>query len=82
MARNEEVSASVVPKYLVYLTMAFVLMRFSAFAWQIHSDQVSDNRSSISWMDFNRSLPLDSEKTEKTPTKRRRFANVEEELLS
>ncbi len=82
MARNEEVSASVVPQYLVYLTMAFVLMRFSAFAWQIHSDQVSDNRSSISWMDFNRSLHLDSEKTEKTPTKQRRFGNVQEELLS
>lgn len=82
MARNEEVSASAVPRYLVYLTMAFVLMRFSAFAWQIHNNPVSDNRSSISWMDFNRSLLLNSEKTEKTPTEKRQFGNVEEELLA
>lgn len=82
MARNEEVSASAVPKYLVYLTMAFVLMRFSAFAWQIHSNPVSDNRSSISWMDFNRSLLFKNAEPEKTPTKQRRFGNVEEELLA
>lgn len=82
MARNEEVSASAVPKYLVYLTMAFVLMRFSAFAWQIHSKPFSDNRSSISWMDFNRSLLLNSEKTEETPPEKRQFGNVEEELLA
>ena len=87
MERNKEVSASAIPKYLIYLTMAFVLMRLSAFAFQIHQfDPLAEKKrtSPIAWMDFNRSLKraqnVNSEEPKKA--KKKEFGNAEEELLA
>lgn len=87
MERNKEVSASAIPKYLIYLTMAFVLMRLSAFAFQIHQfDPLTkkNKTSSITWMDFNRSLKRAQNKNSEEPikVKKKEYGNAEEELLA